>query len=692
MDKKLDSFSQEEAKELIKKLSAEIQQHNIAYYEHDNPSITDAEYDELLLSLKKLEEQFPELTSGLSPTQIVGSKADEKFAKHQHSKPMLSLANGFSEEDIKDFLEKIGRFLNTDKFVDIYCEPKIDGLSFSATYINGELATAATRGDGYVGEDITANIKTIKNFPRNINSAPNFLEIRGEVYIDKTDFIKLNEQQQEEGKHLFANPRNAAAGSLRQLDAAITAVRPLKYFTYAIGDFSEKIASTQQELLTKLAHFGFEVNKIGKLTRSLPEMLEFYNQLLTQRSNLNYEIDGVVYKVNDFELQERLGFISRSPRFALAHKFPAITLETKLLNVTFQVGRTGVITPVAELEPLKIGGVMVSRATLHNFDEIKRLSVKIGDTVRIHRAGDVIPKITSVNLGKRNGREQDIILPFNCPSCHSELIIDQEEVIVRCDNGLNCPEQSIRSLIHFASKDAFNIEGLGVRQVEFLKDIGWIKSPLDIFSLAANNSRSLNKLQNMPGWGEKSVTNLFQAIEKVKNVSLNRFIYALGINQIGEASAKLLAKEFASIENFISSMEKLTENDPAIYEQLLNLEGFAEKTAAGIKKFFLSGKNLETTRNLVNILNIQPYNIKQVANSPVTGLSVIFTGTLATLSRQEAKAIAEKSGAKVVSSISNKTDLVVAGQDAGSKLQKARQLGIRIVSEDEWLAMVNSPS
>jgi DNA ligase (NAD+) len=677
----------EQAKELIKNLSEEIKQYNIAYYQENSPKISDAEYDQLFFTLKNLEEKFPQYLTEDSPTQNVGSHILDKFEKHEHRTPMLSLANGFEIKDIADFIDRTRRFLRTDDFPEIYCEPKIDGVSFSATYINGKLMTGATRGDGYIGEDITANIKTIKNFPRIITNAPEFLEVRGEIFIEKEDFIKLNQQQELQGKQVFANPRNSASGSLRQLDPSITRLRPLKYFTYGLGHSSMKFAGTQEKLLLALANFGFQTNKVGKLVNSLKELKAFYENLLVTRNTLAYEIDGVVYKVNNFELQERLGFIARSPRFAIAHKFPAVIAETKLLGITVQVGRTGVLTPVAELEPIKIAGVTIARATLHNFAEIKRLDIRIGDTVLLHRAGDVIPKVNEVNLSKRTGSERIVSLPAHCPSCNSLLHILPDDVIIRCDNGLSCPTQLVRSIIHFASKDALDIDGLGTKQIEFLQAVGFINNPVDIFFLEEKNSQSLTKLENMSGWGARSVENLFNSIKEAKRTTLARFIYSLGIRQIGQSNAKILAKEFGNIKDFINSMLLLVEGDEEKYYQLRSLEGFADKTVNDIRNFFSCKQNIDTINQLVSILEIENYENDTISSS-ITGLNVIFTGTLNSISRNEAKARAEKLGAKIVSSVSANTDLVIAGEKAGSKLKKAEELGIKIISEKEWLAII----
>ncbi len=685
----IEKLNKEEAKDLIKKLSQKIKKYNSAYYQEDAPKISDAEYDQLFFTLKNLEERFPDYLTKESPTQNIGDVVLEKFDKHEHKMPMLSLANGFESEDINDFIDRTKRFLNLQDFPQIYCEPKIDGVSFSATYINGNLVTGATRGDGYVGENITANIKTVKNFPHKIYNAPEFLEVRGEIFIEKEDFINLNNQQKLEGKQIFANPRNSAAGSLRQLDANITRSRPLKYFTYAIGYSSSKFADTQEKLLANLSDFGFQTNHIGKTTNSVEELIAFYQKLLLTRNELPYEIDGIVYKVNSFALQERLGFIARNPRFAIAHKFPAVIAETKLLDITVQVGRTGALTPVAELEPLKIGGVVVTRASLHNFAEIKRLDIRIGDTVLLHRAGDVIPKVSQVNLSKRTGSEKIVSLPTNCPSCNSLLHISPDDVIIRCNNGLSCPKQLIQSIIHFASKDALDIDSLGSKQIEFLQNAGLIENPVDIFFLADKNTKNIAKLENMNGWGVKSVENLFNNIERSKLTSLNRFIYSLGIRQIGQSNAKILAQEFGNAQCFINSMLLLANGDEQRYSQLRNLEGFADKIVADIKNFFSCSQNINTINKLLKILTIEDYQ-NNIISSPVTGLNIIFTGTLNSISRNEAKATAEKMGAKIVSNVSSNTDLVIAGEKAGSKLTRAQELDIKIISEEEWIELTKN--
>ncbi|MFU7502975.1 MAG: NAD-dependent DNA ligase LigA [Candidatus Tisiphia sp.] len=683
----IEQLSELEAKDLLKQLASEIEKYNKAYHQEDTPLISDAEYDQLFNLNLELEKKFPHLVLANSPTKQIGSLAAEKFSKVKHINPMFSLSNAFDNEDVSEFINRIKNFLRLDSFQPIFCEPKIDGLSFSATYKNGILTAAATRGDGFIGEDITENIKTIKYFPHSIVLDTAILEVRGEVYINKQDFLLLNQAQELSKKDKFANPRNAAAGSLRQLYPNITASRPLRYFVYAMGSSSNKITDSQDALLDKLKELGFIVNNIGKLAYSEDDLKSFYEYLNLSREELPYEIDGVVYKLNDFALQQRMGFIARSPRFAIAHKFPAIVGQTKLINITLQVGRTGVLTPVAELEPLSIGGVRVSRAALHNYQEIIRKDLRINDYVFLQRAGDVIPQITAVDFTRRSSESQKIDMPKLCPSCGSNLHYNQETIIIRCDNGLNCPAQNYERICHFSSKNALNIDGLGKKQIQFLLKESLIKNLVDIFYLQNNNEKSLVKLENMVGWGRISVENLFANIEKSKTVPLNKFIYSLGIRHIGEQNAKLLAREFQNYGSFIEVMESLLKGDQPMYQRLNDLEGIGDKILLDIINFFDIKENLQIIHKLSKILEIQDYS-DQTTKTVLTGKVVVFTGSLLTISRAEAKSQAEKLGAKVSSSVSSATALVVAGSDAGSKLKKAKELGIKIIDEDEWLELV----
>ncbi|WP_394355834.1 NAD-dependent DNA ligase LigA [Candidatus Trichorickettsia mobilis] len=712
------NLSNSEAEIILLELSNEILQHNQAYHQENAPIISDAEYDLLFNLYVALEQRFPNLAPSNSPTKQVGFAPQEKFTKVEHVVPMLSLSNAFTTEDITDFTLRIQKFLNIDYFPAIFCEPKIDGLSFTAIYKNGKLVTGATRGNGMVGEDITNNLKTIQHLPHQLISAPEILEVRGEVYLSKDDFANLNQQQEsvdevkpreEQGvskpssgayiKYVssaghrirrrqfskfneyttkFANPRNAAAGSLRQLDSAITATRPLRYFIYAIGTSSTEIAESQQELLQKLLQFGFIVNDLQKLANSEVELLEFYQQLKQRRADLPYEIDGVVYKLNSFALQKRMGFINRAPRFAIAHKFPAIIGKTKLLSITIQVGRTGALTPVAELEPIAISGVVVSRASLHNYQEIIKKDIRINDYVYLERAGDVIPYITSVDLNSRPLDTIKFSFPLSCPSCHSHLFYNPQDAIIKCDNHLNCPAQNHERICHFVSKEALDIDGLGKKQVLFLIEHKFINNPVDIFHLT-----TYNRLENLPGWGTKSVQNLLDNIKNAAaTVTLNRFIYALGINHVGSVNAKLLAKEFITAGKFLQAMEQLVAGNQKIYDQLNNLEGIGDKILIDIIKFFSIKENIDIIQQLLKILTIHDY-IDTTTQTNLTGKTIVFTGSL-TISRAEAKATAERMGAKVTNSISTLTDIVVAGNDAGSKLKKANELGLKIINEDEW--------
>ncbi len=694
----LQNLSELEAKDLLEKLRSEIAKHNKAYHQEDAPLISDAQYDQLFNLNLQIEKKFPHLVGSNSTSKQIGSAISEKFSKVTHLVPMLSLSNAFDEEDVNEFIKRIQSFLRLDNFPAIFCEPKIDGLSFSAIYEEGKLKIASTRGDGFTGEEITKNIKTIKNFPLSIIPSsklpvPGLLEVRGEVYMTKEDFLSLNNTQNSLQKEKFANPRNAAAGSLRQLDHKITARRPLKYFVYAIGASSEKIANSQDNLLEQLTNFGFNVNDTRKLAYCLDDIKAFYEYLNNQRHQLPYEIDGVVYKLNDFALQQRMGFIARSPRFAIAHKFPAIIGETKLLNITVQVGRTGVLTPVAELEPISVGGVRVSRATLHNYQEIIRKDIRINDYLLLQRAGDVIPQIIEVNFSKRQADTTKIALPTNCPSCNSPLHYDQEVIIIRCDNGLTCPAQNYERICHFVSKNALNIDGLGRNQIKFLLEKSLIKNPVDIFYLQKNNEKSLVQLENMIGWGRRSVDNLFTNIEKSRIISLNRFIYSLGIRHIGQQNAKLLAHEFKTYNNFIAGMEALLVDQDvnnAPYQRLKTLEGIGDKMLLDIINFFDIHENKEIIHTLSQNLIIQD-DISPVTSTILTGKIVVFTGSLF-ISRAEAKLQAERLGAKVGSNVSSNTDLVIVGTDAGSKLKKAKELGIKTIDENEWLTIVNSRS
>ena len=643
-------------------LSNEIQKHNRLYYELDKPSISDAEYDVLLKNLQALEFQFPELVNSDSPSQKVGSKPSRKFGKVTHLQPMLSINNGFSTEDVTDFIERVQKFLGTSEEVEIYTEPKIDGLSFSARFENGKLVSAATRGDGVTGEDITANIKTIKTFPQEIDYNGQ-IEVRGEVYMTHADFAELNKDGD------FANPRNAAAGSLRQLDPHITAERKLSYFVYNV--VADDFADTQSDIIKKLSGLGFATNKLNKLCHNLDEILKNYEYIYTERAKLPYDIDGMVYKVNRLDWQQRLGALARTPRWALAHKFPAQQAKTILEDIIIQVGRTGALTPVAVLAPVTVGGVVVTRATLHNEDEIERKDIRIGDIVTLQRAGDVIPQIVSAE------RTEDHIkyhFPKTCPVCGSPTLREDGEVVSRCTGGLICEAQMVERLIHFVSRQAFDIEGLGGQHIENFHRDGLIKEPADIFRLEKDNIVHREK------WGEKSAINLIIAINDKREISMERFIYALGIRHIGQETAKLLAKNFKSFEMLRTQ---------ANMESLSNIDGIGPIAAEELLAFLSAENNQKVIDELLSEVNVLDY-ISNVQQSAVTDKTVVFTGSLSKMSRDEAKATAESLGAKVSSSVSKKTDYVVAGEDAGSKLKKATELGVKVLSEDEWLELISN--
>ncbi len=661
--------SRAEAKKEHTRLSLEILAHDKRYYQDDAPTVSDAEYDALRQRLEALEAEFPDLRDMFSPTQKVGAAPAGKFGKITHLTPMLSIDNSFSREEVEDFLDSVRKFLSLgeQEIIEVFAEPKIDGLSFSARYVDGKLLHAATRGDGFTGEEITANIKTIKDFPQEI-ALDGTLEIRGEVFMTHEDFAELN--RRENGK--FANPRNAAAGSLRQLDASITASRNLKYFVYSTA---QEIAPTQNETVQKFAALGFKTNPLNRLCGNLDELIGNYEKIYASRASLEYDIDGMVYKVNRIDWQNRLGFRARTPRWAVAHKFPAQQAKTILREILIQVGRTGSLTPVAALEPITVGGVVVSRATLHNEDEIKRKDIRMGDTVIVQRAGDVIPQIVEVDLSLRPADSQPFVFPTECPVCGSAAERVEDEAAIRCTGGLVCRAQLVERLKHFVSRQAFDIEGLGEQHIANFIEDGLISQPADIFKLRAEQ---LNKRE---GWGEKSALNLISAIESRREISLERFIYALGIRHVGLETAKLLAKNYKTIENLRSEVS---------LENLLNIDGIGGKVAQEIIQFFTAEHHhREILDNLLEQVKI-PEFVLNVKQSPVTDKTVVFTGSLSRISRDEAKARAESLGAKVSSSVSKKTDFVVAGEDAGSKLKKAAELGVKVLSEDEWLELIGN--
>lgn len=684
------SITEDDAKKQLKYLASEIEKADIAYYQNDEPYLDDAQYDKLRHLNAALEAKFPHLILPNSPSKRVGAKIKSEFKKVELTIPMLSLADIFNEEEVHDFILSIKRFLNTDEDITFTSEPKIDGLSFSARYENGIFVKGSTRGDGRIGEDITENLKVIKGFPLFIQGdVPNIFEVRGEVFMSKNDFFALNKKNEEEKKKIFANPRNAAAGSLRQLDARITEHRNLSFWVYTWGEVSEIYWKTQVEFLDFVKKLGFPVNPYNKLCNNEKELLESYESLMTNRSNLNYDIDGIVYKVNDLDLQKRLGFLTRTPRWAVAHKFPAEKAITKLKNIRIQVGRTGALTPVADLEPVNVGGVIVSHATLHNEDEIKRKDVRIGDMVVIQRAGDVIPQIVEVLTDKRSESLPVFNFPDICPECGAHAIREEDEAVRRCTGGLSCPAQAVEHLKHFVSRDAFNIEGLGDKVIEDFYKEKIIKNPYDIFTLKERNrptdlfstNECLN-LENRDGWGIKSVAKLFDAINKSKKISLQKFIYALGIRQVGTATAYLIAKHYHNFDNFMKNM--INQN----IELLISIDGIGPAVAKDIVEFFKENHNITVINSLLSIIHIEDFEDINNSNSKFLGKTIVFTGTLTSLTRSEAKAKALSVGAKVSGSVSSQTDFVVAGENAGSKLKKAQELGVKIISEDDFMAMI----
>jgi len=679
-------LSEKEATTELKRLAKEITHHNLLYHQKDAPEISDAEYDLLMRRNDEIEKLFPELVRPDSPAKKVGAPPLEKFAKVRHKVPMLSLNNAFSEEEVREFEERIRRFLGLpEEALILYAyEYKIDGLSFSARYENGRFVQGSTRGDGMIGEDITENLRAI-NLPAQLKSNfPHILEVRGEVFMSHKNFKNLNEVRKAEDEPEFANPRNAAAGSLRQLDSEITRSRCLEYFVHGFGEVSEDAEFKNNYIYAKslLWRWGLNIMTLDQTEPlSLEGLLEQYRNLEKIRYQLGYDIDGVVYKINDLALQNRLGTIGRAPRWALAHKFPAEQAITTIENIDIQVGRTGALTPVARLKPITVGGVVVSNATLHNEDEIARKDVRIGDTVVIQRAGDVIPQVVEVRAHLPNSHP--FKFPDHCPICGSLALRPEGEVVRRCVGGLSCPAQALERLIHFAARNALDIDGLGGKQIELFYKKGLIKEPADIFKLEEWNKTAVPPIQEWEGWGEKSAANLFAAINNSRKVSLARLIFALGIRHVGEVTAQLLAKNYVSFANWHEAMKKAADKDSAEYLELLNIDGIGGKSASELAAFFTEEHNRKVIKNLSAEIETEDYRSVAVA-SAISGKTVVFTGSLATMTRDEAKSRAENLGAKVMSAISKKTDYLVAGEGSGSKLKKAAELGVRVLSEEEW--------
>ena len=706
------SLSRKEAKAELARLAEVLHAADKAYFQDDAPVRTDADYDFLKRRNAEIERHFPDLKRDDSPTRKVGAAPSEGFRKVRHSIPMLSLENAFDESDVTEFDRSIRKFLGMSEAdaLAYFAEPKIDGLSLSLRYEDGQLVYAATRGDGTIGEDVTSNALTISEIPKRIKSAPALLEVRGEVYMSHEDFAALNARQAEQDEKTFANPRNAAAGSLRQLDSRITAKRPLRFFPYAWGSVSEALADTQEGAINRLRDLGFESNPLMKRCSGTADLVAHYRRIEEMRATLNYDIDGVVYKVNDLGLQARLGFRSTTPRWAAAHKFPAELAWTQLEAIDIQVGRTGALSPVARLQPVTVGGVVVSNATLHNEDYIAGRDasgseirdgkdIRAGDWVQIYRAGDVIPKVADVDLSKRPAGAKPYVFPERCPECGSPAIREEGDAVRRCTGGLACRAQSVERLKHFVSRGAFDIEGLGAKQVEEFHDRGWIAEPADIFLLEARDREGEMRLRDVDGWGERSADKLFAAIRERRGIDFHRFLFGLGIRHLGEAAAKDLARHFndwpalaavasdAAKEPAVDDASQATLDESPAWKEFLSIDGVGRTLVRSLVLTMDQEAERALIERLVKHLEIFPPDV-QASDSPVAGKAIVFTGTLSRMTRNEAKARAEALGARVSGSVSAKTDLVVAGPGAGSKARKAAELGVETIDEDDWLALI----
>jgi len=688
-------LTESQAKAELKRLAATIGAHDRRYYQEDAPTVSDAAYDALRRRNEEIEARFPELVRADSPSRRVGAQPSQKFAKVRHAVPMLSLGNAFSDSEVAEFVERIRRFLrlSADEKIVFTAEPKIDGLSCTLRYEDGRLVRGATRGDGTEGEDVTANVRTLADIPKELRGkdAPDVCEVRGEVYMTKSAFLALNERQKAAGKQIFANPRNSAAGSLRQLDPQITASRPLGFFAYAWGDMSAMPAQTRSGMVKWFSARGFKTNPLMQICDSIDSMLAFHHEIEAQRATLNYDIDGVVYKVDRLDWQQRLGFVSRNPRWAVAHKFPAEKATTVVKAIEIQVGRTGALTPVAKLEPVTVGGVVVQNATLHNADEIERLGVRIGDTVMIQRAGDVIPQVLGVVMERRPKSAKPYKFPSRCPCpLHTAVVREatasgEEGAVARCTGEFACPFQKVEHLKHFVSRRAFDIEGLGEKQIELFFERGWVKEPAHIFTLEARNAKI--RLEEEEGFGELSVRNLFNAIRTRREIALERFIYALGMRHVGETTARALARGYGSWQAVHDACVEVAKRDAETRAEMDNLEQIGDTVIDSIAAYFGEKDNRDIVERLtaqVKVLDAE----KPASDSAIAGKTVVFTGALEKMTRDEAKAMAERLGAKVAGSVSQKTDYVVAGPGAGSKLGKAKDLGVAVLSEDEWFDLV----
>jgi DNA ligase (NAD+) len=673
-----DEDGEAEAARRLEELSELIARHDRLYHSKDAPEISDAHYDALVRENRELEKRFPHLVRPDSPSKRVGAIPTGALAKVAHARPMLSLENGFSTDEVEEFVARVKRFLKLGESaaVAMTAEPKIDGLSCSLRYEKGELVLGATRGDGSVGEDVTANVRTIADVPQKIEGSPDLLEVRGEVYMSKADFAALNERQEASGGKIFANPRNAAAGSLRQKDSGVTAARPLRFFAHGWGELSEPLAQTQYKAMKRIEGLGFPVPDLLVHCNGPAEMLGKYRAIEKVRADLPFDIDGVVYKVDRLEWQERLGQVARAPRWALAHKFPAEKAETTIEAIDIQVGRTGKLTPVGRLQPVGVGGVIVANVTLHNRDEIERLGLRVGDRVLIQRAGDVIPQVVE-NLTRDEAREP-FVFPGHCPECGSEAVPAEGEVDVRCTGGLICPAQRFERLKHFVSRGALDIEGLGAKSIAEFLELGWLNSPADIFRL----HRHRDALVEREGWKEISVDNLLRAIEAKRQPDPARFLFGLGIRHVGIVTAKDLLKWFGTIEAL-----REVATGPEAKAELSSVEGVGPVVAQALVDFFHEPHNREVLDDLLSQVSPKPF-VSDAKQTEWTGKTIVFTGSLETMSREEAKAQAERLGARTAGSVSAKTDLVVAGPGAGSKLKKAEELGVRVIGEEDWAKIV----
>lgn len=683
----IDALDAGQAEEWLAELASQIARHDVQYHQLDAPLVSDADYDQLVRANQAIEARFPQLVRPDSPSLRVGAAPSGHFSKIRHAQPMLSLGNVFDEAGLQEFVSRVRRFLSwpEEQPLEFTAEPKIDGLSVSLRYEKGRLVQAATRGDGSEGEDVTANIRQLASVPQKLaGDAPPVLEVRGEIYMDKADFLRLNEKQAETGGKIFANPRNAAAGSLRQKDAAITASRPLQFFAYAAGEAVPPLKGTHSDFLARLKEWGFAVNPLTRLASSPAGLIEAWAETGAARPQLSYDIDGVVYKVNRLDLQARLGQVSRAPRWAIAHKFPAEQATTRLLDIDIQVGRTGALTPVARLQPVLVGGVTVSNATLHNEDEIKRKDIRIGDMVVLQRAGDVIPQIVRIIPEERPADSQPYNFPQNCPVCQNPAPRPADEAVRRCSGGFACAAQQVERLKHFVSRDALDIDGLGARQIEQFHALGWLSGPADIFGLADRR----DDLLGLDRMGEKSVDNLLAAIAGRRQPDLERVIFGLGIRQIGQATARLLALHYGGLADLQTACIAAGSPDNPARAELVMIDQIGESVADDLVRFFTDPQNqAQIAALLAHIDPVAPQAGSQ--DSPVSGKIVVFTGTLASLSRAEAKAQAERLGAKVAGSVSARTDYLIAGADAGSKARKAAELGVAILSEEEWRALIS---